>query len=269
MEQQKIVLVIGGSSGIGLAVAQKSADRGDTVYCAARTSCPDSRIISLTADVTDPQTVTDAVQKAVTDRGRIDCLVYCAGYSMAAPVEYADERDYRYLYEVNFFGALHAVRCVLPYMRRRKSGRIVLIGSMGGVLPIAYDAFYSSSKAALDMLGKELNMEVNPLGIFVTTVLPGGTATRFTFKRNVYPAEAVGEYADDMQKSVGSLAGIEQGGMEASAVADTILSVLDADAPPVSVAAGGKNKTYYLSQKILPARLTQYMVESTYHITHR
>lgn len=262
----KIVLVIGGSSGIGLAAAQKLADEGNVVYCGSRTPCPDERIVSLEVDVTKPQTIATAVEKILDDCGKIEQLVYCAGVSMAAPVECADEDDYRYLYEVNFFGALTAVRAVIPSMRTNGYGKILFVGSIGGVLPIAYDAFYSSSKAALAMLGKELNLELNPFGIKVVTVLPGGTATRFTFKRKIYPADRVGVYGADLDKSVGTLAGIEQGGMSAEEVADTIIKVLDAEAPPSVVAVGLKNKTYYLSQKILPDKLTQYLVGNQFNL---
>lgn len=265
-KKSRVILVVGASSGIGLATVQKLADAGHVVYCGARSTCPDERVTSLCMDVSKPKTVQDGVEKILQETGKIEQLVYSAGCSMAAPVECADEQDYRYLYEVNFFGALAAARIVLPHMRMQNYGRVVFIGSMGGVLPIAYDGFYSSSKAALMMLGKELDMEVKPYGVRVSTVLPGGTATRFTFKRKVYPADTVGVYASDMDKSVGSLAGIEQGGMDASAVADTVCKTLDADNPPPVVAAGLLNKTYYLSQKIFPEKLTQYLVRNTYHI---
>lgn len=262
----RVVWVIGASSGIGLAVARKLADEGNVVYCGARTACPDERVTSVLLDVTKPKTIADGLEKILGEVGKIDQLVYSAGCSMAAPVECAEEEDYRYLYEVNFFGALAAIRAVLPHMRSQGYGRIVLIGSMGGVLPIAYDGFYSSSKAALMMLGKELDMESKPYGVRVSTVLPGGTATRFTFKRKVYPAHAVGVYCADMDKSVGSLAGIEQGGMTADSVADAVLQALSAENPPPVLAAGLVNKTYYLSQKIFPERLTQYLVRNTYHL---
>ena len=264
--QQNVILVIGGSSGIGLAAAQKLCDAGNVVYCGARSACPDDRISSLILDVTKPETIINAVEKILDETGRIDKLVYSAGCSMAAPVEFADEEDYRYLFEVNFFGALSAIRAVLPHMRAQNFGRIVLIGSMGGILPIAYDAFYSSSKAALAMLAKGLNLEVKPYGISAVAVLPGGTATRFTFKRKVYPEEKVGEYSSDMDRSVGTLAGMEQGGMSAQEVADTVLKALSLPEPPSVMAAGFINKTYYLSQKILPDKLTQYLISNQYNL---
>ena len=258
--EQNVIFIIGASSGIGLSVAQKLCDEGNVVYCGARTLCPDERVTSIITDVTQPKTVAAAVNRIISEVGRIDKLVYSAGFSMASPIEHAAEKDYRYLFEVNYFGAITAVREVLPYMRAQGSGRIVLIGSMGGVLPIAYDAFYSSSKAALIMLGKELNFEVNPYGIYATTVLPGGTATRFTFKRKV------GVYASALDKSVGTLAGAEQGGMESDEVAETVLKALETENPPPVMAAGLINKAYYISNKLLPEKLTQYLTANHYNL---
>lgn len=264
--QQRVEWIVGASSGIGLSVARKEADAGNVVYGGSRRDCPDERVTSLQMDASKPRMLQDGLQRILDETGRIDALVYSAGFSMAAPVEYAQEEDYRYLFEVNFFGALECIRLVLPHMRAQGYGRIALVGSMGGVLPIAYDAFYSASKAALITLSKELNMEVNPYGVYSSVILPGGTATRFTFKRKVYPAECVGEYGADLDKSVGALAGIEQGGMEADEVADTIIKTLNAQKPPLVVASGAKNKAYYLSQKILPQKFTQYLVENTYNL---
>lgn len=262
----KITFIIGASSGIGLATAKKLADQGDIVYSGSRRECPDSRVFSLRVDVSQPATVSSAVEDIIDSAGRIDRLVYCAGFSMAAPVEFAEESDYRYLYEVNFFGALTAVRAVLPKMREAGGGKIVFVGSMGGVLPIAYDAFYSSSKAALMMLGKELNLEVNRYGIRVATVLPGGTSTRFTFKRKVYPSHQVGVYGCELDKSVGTLAGIEQGGMTPDAVADTVIKTLDSANPPAVVASGIKNKAFYVSEKLMPEKVTRFIVSNTYNL---
>lgn len=265
--KKRVVFIIGASSGIGLATAKKLCDEGNIVYCGSRTPCPDERVTSLCVNVTDEKTVFDAVTRITEETGRIEQLIYSAGCSMAAPVEFAEEKDYRYLFDVNYFGALAAIRAVLPHMRKQAYGRIALVSSMGGVLPIAYDAFYSSSKAALIMLAKELNMEVAPFGINASAVLPGGTATRFTFKRKVYPEEKAGVYAADMDKSVGSLAGMEQGGMDADEVADTIIKTLLSDNPPAVIASGLANKAYYITQKILPEKLTRHFVNDKYNLS--
>lgn len=82
-------------------------------------------------------------------------MIYSAGVSMAAPIEYAREADWRYLFEVNFFGFVRAVRAVLPFMR--DGGRILAVGSVAGTVPVPFDSWYSASKAALDMFIRAAN----------------------------------------------------------------------------------------------------------------
>ena len=144
-------------------------------------------------------------EAAAAEGGELYALVYCAGFSMAAPIEYADEKDYHYLFDVNYFGAVRAVQCAVPFMKER-GGRIVLVSSMGGLFPVAFDSFYSSSKAAVDMLVKSAALELEPYGIRVCSVQPGGTSTAFTFKRKIYGDAENGEYAS----SFGRRSGVRQ-----------------------------------------------------------
>lgn len=261
---RQIALVIGSSSGIGLEVCKQLVSLGLTVYGGARSETVLENVNSLTIDVTNPQTISAAVDKIIEEKGALDMLIYSAGFSMASPLEHATDEDMRYLFEVNYFGAVNAIKAVLPHMRKVAHGRIVLISSVGGTLPIAFDPFYSSSKAALNILADELNMELNPFNIYVTSVCPGGTATRFTFKRKVYPDGDIGVYADALNKATISLANIEQGGMPASAVADAVIKVLSAATPPVKTTCGITNKSYMLFDRLLPTRLTSFLNKNIY-----
>lgn len=266
VKDKKIVFIIGASSGIGLATAKKLSSMGHTVYCGARTACPDPNIKSFILDVANRATVTDAIQKIYEENGRIDWFVYSAGFSMAAPIEHAKETDYRYLYEVNFFGAMASLQAILPIMREKNYGRIALIGSMGGIIPIAYDAFYSSSKSALEMLSKNLNLEVKSYNIRCTAVLPGGTVTRFTYKRKVYPEKKVGIYADDLHNAVISLADTELSGMSPESVANSIIRNLNKTNPPTFVSCGMINKMFFLAKKFFPDRLIQSIVAKKFKL---
>lgn len=259
----KTALVYGASSGIGLGVAQKLADEGAKVFCAARRECPDERITSVLTDVSKPGEAENAANGIGTTAGGIDVLVYSAGYSMAAPVEYAQETDWRYLFEVNFFGALRSIKAAIPHMVQN-GGRILLISSLGGSLPIVFDTFYSCSKAALDMLAKSLRTELKPYNIFATALQPGGTATEFTFKRKVYPTQDIGDYAQRLQQAVSNLAHMEQSGMTPDAVAQAALKILKSDNPPIVSAAGFTNSCIKLSDKLLPLKLTAFLNAQQY-----
>lgn len=256
MDKKKTAIVVGGSSGIGCETCFRLVNHGWNVINVSRTPCNNVKVKNIIADVVAGSTLTDVINAAGEKYG-IDALVYSAGFSMAAPIEYAKERDYRYLFDVNFFGALKAMQAVIPFMKE-KGGRIVLVGSLGGDVPILFDAFYSASKAALEMLVKEAYCELKPYGVKVTAFLPGGTSTGFTLKRKVYTDDENKSYSGNVNNAVAALADMEQHGMSPAAVAEDIYEILLADKPPVVKASGFKNSAYRIMSHVMPEKVTLY-----------
>lgn len=259
-----VAVIIGGSSGIGLETGAKLAIKGYHVINISRSVCPSDRIESIQADVSQIGELEDAIDSIGEDYGRIDLLIYSAGFSMAAPVEHVRGEDYRYLFEVNYFGALRAIQTALPYMKEN-GGKIFLISSVGGVMPIPFDGFYSSSKAALDMLAREARIELKPYMVTVTSVQPGGTATSFTFRRKVYSDEENGRYYKELNKAVAALGNMEQGGMSAVEVADCILEAVALRNPPATIVCGGKNKGLLLLKRFMPERWMEKLNSNKYN----
>lgn len=260
---KKTAVVIGGSSGIGYSTCLRLANRGWNVVNVSRTPCKSPKVSNVQADVADAAALKAAIKKAAAKTG-ISLLVYSAGFSMAAPIEHAKEEDYKYLFEVNFFGALRAVQAVIPHMKQR-GGRIILVGSLAGDLPISFDSFYSASKAALEMLCRAAYSELKPYNIKVTGVLPGGTSTGFTFKRKVYSESENGNYSANVHKAVAALANMEQSGMSPDSVADIIYNLTTVDNPPVIKICGAKNKVYRLFSRIMPEKMTLNLNERMYN----
>ena len=261
---KKTIIIIGASSGIGYETALRLVGRGFNVVNISRTPCALARVKNYAADVAVGDTLEKAIRQIAAETEILYGLVYCAGFSMAAPIEYADEKDYRYLFEVNFFGALRAIKSVIPYLKKR-GGRIVLVSSMGGTFPIAFDSFYSSSKAAVDMLVKSAAIELDPYNIRVSSVQPGGTSTGFTFKRKIYGDEDNHEYAAKVKRAAAALANMEQGGMSAGEVAREVVEVLCNKKPPLVLQCGGWNKFYAAAaRRILPERTAQYINKKAY-----
>lgn len=258
----RTAIVVGGSSGIGCETVFRLTESGWNVFNISRTPCINIKVNNICADVSEGEDVYKSI-KIVAEKYGADLLIYSAGCSMAAPIEHVRESDFRYLFEVNFFGALKAVQTVIPYMKRN-GGRIILVGSLGGDIPIIFDSFYSASKAALEMLARGANQELKGYGIKVTAVLPGGTATGFTFKRKIYSEDSSGGYAKNLNRAVEALAKIEQGGMSASAVAEDMYKVINADNPPLIKTCGAKNTAYRILSRVLPEKLTLYMTEKRY-----
>ena len=262
--RQKSVVIVGASSGIGYETALRLLGKGYSVSNISRTPCNLARIRNYRADVSAGESLTKAIgEAAAAEGGELYALVYCAGFSMAAPVEHAEEKDYRYLFDVNYFGAVRAVQSAVPYMKER-GGRIVLVSSMDGLFPVAFDSFYSSSKAAVDMLVKSAALELEPYGIRVCSVQPGGTSTAFTFKRKIYGDAENGEYAEKVKLAAAALADMEQGGMSAGEVARSVAEAVCGKNPPLLLQCGGWNKFCAVAKRILPDKAAQYINKKVY-----
>lgn len=257
------VIIIGASSGIGYESALKLIGRNYEVFNVSRTPCPLERVKNYAADITVGSTLEKALRIIAEKTPNINAMIYCAGVSMAAPIEYVDSKDYRYLFEVNYFGALRAIQAIVPYMKKR-GGRIILISSMAGLFPVAFDSFYSSSKAALDMLAESAAIELEPYNIRLTSLQPGGTSTSFTFKRKVYNEEENGEYATRLHRATAALAEMEQEGMSAGEVAKTVIDVLEAKKPPTHVQCGKKNKIFAAAGRVFPQNFSLYLNKKKY-----
>lgn len=259
----QVVFVIGGSSGIGAATVTMLLNQNYIVYQGSRTFHPDKRVHNLIVDVTNPDTIKEAVDTINQDNKRIDILIYCAGFSMAAPVELVERTDYQYLFDVNVFGLIEVVQATLPLMKKT-GGKIIQVGSTASYLPIPYDGYYSASKVALSMLGLEFHNQLKKLGIQVTSIHPGGTKTPFTKKRKVY--DRITSDYKDMDKAVQALASIEQGGMEAERVAHIICKTIKKSRMPLEVICGFTNKIACVLTRFIPKRCTLYFVRRKFGI---
>ncbi|MEP7023768.1 MAG: SDR family NAD(P)-dependent oxidoreductase, partial [Actinomycetota bacterium] len=160
-------------------------------------------------------------------------------------------------FETNFWGCVRAVQAVLPQMRAQGGGRIVLMSSLGGVLGIPFQAFYSASKFALEGLAESLAYEVKPFGIDVTLVQPGNIKTGFTASRKM-AAAATGDqvYGAALAKAVGVMERDEINGAPAEDVAAVVQRVLDARRPPRRVSVGkAAERASVLAKRVLPFRI--------------
>lgn len=175
-----VVLVTGSSSGIGKACCDRLASGPRRVYGASRRQIEAGRWTQLSMDVTDDASVERAVGEVMSREGRIDALVHCAGMSIAGAFEDTTLEEARRQLETNFFGAVRTLRAVLPVMRRQGAGKIIVIGSIGGLIGLPYIGYYSASKFALDGLVESLRMEVGPFGIEATVVHPGDFNTEIS-----------------------------------------------------------------------------------------
>jgi len=175
-----VVVVTGVSSGIGRTTAEKFARQGCQVFGTVRSIAktkPLQGVELVEMDVRDDASVKQAVQSIVDRAGRIDVLVNNAGVTMVGAVEETAIHEAASLFETNVFGILRTAQAVLPHMRARRSGRIVNVSSVLGLLPAPYMGLYSASKHAVEGLSETLDHEVRQFGIRVTLVEPHYTRT--------------------------------------------------------------------------------------------
>lgn len=258
---QKVVVITGVSSGIGYEAAKAFLAQGNfVVFGLSRKPFELSGMHHIVCDVSQEEQVKAAIEQIVAKHQGIDVLVNNAGMGISGAVEYTNLPDAKQLFDVNFFGTFLMSKHALPHMQA--SARIINIGSVAGELPIAFQSFYSASKAAVQSFSDCLRMEVKPFGVFVTTVLPGDTKTGFTSART--KASETGRYSERVNQSIARMERDEQKGMPASAVASLIVKQATKQRPSQKVVVGVQYKAFVLLAKFLPKRLVNCILAKLY-----
>lgn len=260
---EKVAIVTGASNGIGRETAAILAKSGCTVYDFSRSDKPQDGVRHIACDVTDEDSVKNAVGAVIKDSGRIDILVCCAGMGISGAVEFTDPADSRRQIDVNLFGTDRVVRHVLPVMRKQRSGRLVLTSSVAGVTPIPFQTWYSASKAAINSYAMALANEVRPYGIGVAVVMPGDIKTGFTAARKK-SAEGNEEYSGRIERSVSKMEKDEQNGLPAEFAAKIFAkAALSKRAKPMR-STGFVYSLLCVLVKVLPVRLAQWVLYQMY-----
>ena len=183
--KSQTVLVTGCSTGIGRALARELKARGHRPFATARklealADLAAEGIETLRLDVNDASSIASAVAEVVARAGRIDVLVNNAGVNLFGPVMELRVDEVRAVFETNVLGLMAVTQAVFPAMADRRSGRIVNVGSVVGILPTPFAAAYCASKTAVHMLSDVLRMEAAPFGIAVVVVQPGGVQSNIS-----------------------------------------------------------------------------------------
>ena len=178
----KTVLITGGSAGIGMIAARSLAEKGYTVYAAARRlekmePLKASGVHPVRIDLTDSASIKSGLKEILSLSGGIDILINNAGYGSYGAVEDVPIEEARRQFEVNLFGLAELTRAVLPGMREKKKGRIINISSIAGRIHTPFAAWYHASKHALEGFNSCLRTEVSPYGIDVVSIQPGPIRT--------------------------------------------------------------------------------------------
>lgn len=261
--EKKVVMVTGASSGIGYSTALLLASKGYKVYGAARRvdkmdPLREYGVVPMQLDVTDESSMASCVQGIISAEGQIDVLVNGAGYGQFGPIETVTMEEARKQLDVNLFGLAEMTRLVIPYMRSRRSGRIINISSMAGRFTIYLGAWYHASKYAVESFSDALRMEMSPFGIDVAIIEPGGIKTnwgdiaadnlRKSAEGTAYQADA--EVSAKMLEEAYSLKLLT----DPSKVAETVFKAVSSRRPRTRYVVGLGSRPLLFLHSILPNR---------------
>lgn len=238
--------ITGCSSGFGRALVEAALAHGYKVVATARKieqikdfeqQYPDTAL-ALALDVTQPNQVHEAVNKALSKFETIDVLVNNAGFGMIGAVEEVPDAQTRHLFDTNVFGLLSVTRAVLPIMRDRHQGHILNISSVGGFVSVVGSGIYCASKFAVEGLSEALAQEIAPMGIHLTIVEPGPFRTNFAGDSitKVPPMDAYAETVGKRREQVDQMDGKQPG--DPVCAAEAMIQVVETANPPLRLVLG-------------------------------
>ncbi|WP_432971584.1 SDR family oxidoreductase [Dactylosporangium sp. CA-233914] len=261
----RTALVTGASSGIGKATAAALVARGYRVVGTSRR--PEALAAGQRADGVQylPLDLGDdaSIDALAGAAGAVDVLVNNAGESQSGPFEELPGDALRRLFQVNVLGPVRLAQLLLPGMRERGRGRVVMVGSMLASFPLAYRSSYVASKAALKGFSDGARHEYSPFGVWLTTVEPGSINTGISERRTKYTSEG-SPHRGDFERMLAALDRNERAGVPAERVAATIVKAIEAPRPRAHYAVGSNAPIVFPLRRLLPSAL----VEKATHRRH-
>lgn len=249
-----VVLISGGSGGIGLETARVFAARGCPTYEVSRRHTDTAGVTHIAGDVTRPADMQRAVAQVLAEQGRLDVLICNAGFGIAGPAELTDPAEARRQFDVNFFGVMHLVQAAVPVMRNSGGGRIIAVSSVAAVTPIPFQIFYTCTKASVNQLMMGLRNELRPFGISCTAIMPGDTKTPFSDHRQTLSGEPA-LYGETAARSLRKMEHDEQNGASPVRLAERIYRLAVRRRPPKPLLGFGAGyRALLVLAKLLPAR---------------
>lgn len=255
--KSKIVLITGGSSGIGKAIGTYLATKGHTVYGTTRTlsKYPDfEEFTLLEMDVRIAETIKLAVSQLIQKEGRLDVLINNAGVGITGPLEETPNIEILKAFDTNFNGPLNVIKGVMPQMRIQKNGLIINITSIAGYMGLPYRGIYSATKSALEIITESLRLEARSFGIQATSIAPGDFATNIASGRYHAPVTKGSPYETSYSKTLKSIDKDVDLGGNPMEVAKLVAKIINTNRPKTHYKVGSfLQKFSVVLKSILPS----------------
>jgi short-subunit dehydrogenase len=265
----KVVLITGGSSGIGKSMGEFLTQKGCIVYGTSRNpeNYPDSKFSLLALDVKDVKTIEKTVSTIIEKEGKIDVVINNAGAGITGPVEETPEAEIKANFETNFYGPINVIKAVLPQMRVQNSGLIINITSIAGYMGLPYRAIYSAGKGALELVTEALRMELKDFNIKMTTVAPGDFATNIAEGRYHAPILEESPYKRPYDNTLKMMDAHVDAGSDPQQMAKAIFKIISTKNPKVHYKVGAFIQKFSIFLKhILPDKVYERLLLSHYKL---
>ncbi|GAB5562983.1 MAG: SDR family oxidoreductase [Winogradskyella sp.] len=265
----KVVLITGGSSGIGKSVGEYLQEKGFTVFGTSRNpkNYPNSKFPIVALDVTKKETIASCVAEVVEKASRIDVLVNNAGAGITGPVEEIPDEEIKRNFETNFFGPINVIKAVLPTMRNQNSGMIINVTSIAGYMGLPYRGVYSASKGALEIITESFRMELKDFNIEMTNVAPGDFATNIAAGRYHAPVLEDSPYKEKYGFSLKTMDAHVDEGNDPKQMAEAIYKIIETKSPKIHYKVGAfMQKFSIVLKRVLPDKVYEKMLMNHYKL---
>ncbi|WP_178985118.1 SDR family oxidoreductase [Winogradskyella helgolandensis] len=251
----KVVLITGGSSGIGKSVGECLQEKGFKVYGTSRNpdKYPNSKFPIVALDVTKVETISKCIAEVLTKESKIDVLLNNAGAGITGPIEEIPDAEIKRNFETNLFGPINVIKAVLPIMRQQNSGLIINVTSIAGYMGLPYRGVYSASKGALELITEAFRMELKGFNINMTNVAPGDFATNIAAGRYHAPALENSPYKATYGKTLSMMDEHVASGGDPQQMAEAIYKIIQTKNPKIHYKVGAfMQKFSIVLKRILP-----------------
>jgi len=265
----KVILITGGSSGIGKSIGEYLTEKGFKVYGTSRSpqKYADSKFPIIALDVADNASIVACVNTVIDAESQLDVVINNAGAGITGPIEEIPDIEIKRNFETNFFGPINVIKAVLPQMRKQNSGLIINVTSIAGYMGLPYRGIYSASKGALELLTEAFRMEIKDFNIHMTNVAPGDFATNIAAGRYHAPVKENSPYKTSYGNTLELMDAHVDSGKDPLLMAKVVYSIINTKSPKGHYKVGEfLQKFSIVLKRILPSKVYEKMLMNHYKL---